>query len=106
MSRNEGDYELRERGLEKLMRPKDLWEYGVLVEEMRQGKVEVVPQWAIVGYGILRHYALTQKKVLGSEVRGHCDHTVGYMWSAIQLGHGGGRWPPLVTSAFSELING
>ena len=105
MSRNEGDYELRERGLERLMRPKDMWEYDVLIEEMKQGKVAVVPHWAIVGYGILRRYALTQKRVLGAEVEGHCDHVVGYLWSAMQLGHGGGKWPPLVTSAFSELFS-
>lgn len=99
-----GDYGIRESGLLRMMRPKNMVEYDILYHEMRAGVVDTIPQWAIVGYGILRLYAKQYKRDLGAAPSGHCEHPLGHLWSTFQARGYGSYWPPLVLSAYSELI--
>ena len=99
-----GDYGIRESGLMRMMRPREMVSYDVLYQEMRAGIVADVPQWAIVGYGLLRLYAKQYKRDLGAAPSGICEHPLAYLWSATQLQGSCSGWPPLVLSAYSELI--
>lgn len=85
------------------MRPTDAVEWEILRAEMLAGIVSSTPAWAVVPYGILRAYAETQGRSLGDRVEGFCEHPMCYLWHALELGHGGGRWPALVVSAYEEL---
>lgn len=99
-----GDYGIRESGLMRMMRPREMVEYDVLYHEMRAGVVADVPQWTIVGYGLLRLYAKQYKRDLGAAPSGTCEHPLAYLWSATQLQGPCSGWPPLVLSAYAELV--
>lgn len=101
----EGDYGVRERGLDALFRPRDLLEWEVLLGEMRIGRVEWVPEWARVGYAILWFYAEAQGESLGAEPAEPdrwTGHPMKYLYSVLRV-HEVSQWPPLVVSAYEEL---
>jgi hypothetical protein len=87
------------------MRPRDLVEWDLLRAEMVAGVVASTPTWAVVPYGILRAYAASQRRDLGSHVEGYCEHPMCYFWSGLELGHAGSRWPAVVISAYEELVS-
>lgn len=101
-----GDYDRRERGLLALYRPRDLVEFDVHRAEARAGVVDLVPECFRVPYGVLRAYAATRGRYLGEEdLRSGLPpwHPCLYLWSAIRVRGGSGRYPPLIISAFKEL---
>jgi hypothetical protein len=105
-----GDYGIRERGFLMMMRPKDLIEYDILQHEMYAGVVDYIPAWARIPYGILWHYASQQRDTsLGREPDYDAlnqSHPLKYLWSVWRFCNGGAHWPPLVTSAYEELMDG
>lgn len=86
------------------MRVRDWVEWDVLQAEMSAGVVEQVPQWAVVPYGLLRLYGLSQKRSLGGHVSGYCQHPMGWLWHAFEIQPGAHSWPAAVISAYSEFI--
>lgn len=101
-----GDYDHRERGLLALYRPADLIEFDVHRAECQAGVVAWVPDHFRVPYAVLRACAEARGVRLGErdtrpEVPGW--HPCLYLWSALRIRGGAGRYPPLVVSAFEEL---
>ena len=103
-----GDYGLRGRGLLALFRPQDLVEYDVLRAEMSYQMVSYVPSWAVIPYDLLGAYAgtLPDRIVEEPQEPDYSGHPLKYLWTAWRIQGIVSRWPPLVVSAYEELIHG
>lgn len=106
-----GDYDRRESGLWAMMRPCDLLEFDVLRAEMYVGSTAYVPGWARIPYTILWHYAdAVRNESLGENPDQIGAPTAGhpclYLYSALRIQGPGSWWPPLIISAYEELMNG
>lgn len=105
-----GDYDRRERGLVSLFRPQDAIEWDLLRAEMSAGLVEHVPEWARIPFDVLQAYVDTRGGTLGEPELNYdipqMGHPCKYLWSAIRFQGGGAHWPPLVVSAYEELMDG
>lgn len=103
----QGDYERRTRGLEALFRPRDLLEYDILRSEMCAGRADGWAGTMATPYIILRAYALAQGTSVGAEWDGEWipGHVMGYLASAIIIQGHATRYPPLVITAYEELLN-
>jgi hypothetical protein len=104
MTKHDGDYELRTRGLEALFRCSDLVEWDVLRTEMAagvsSGDTHCTP------YIILRAYAGLRGVSIGAKcTRWEPGHPMGYLAHAILLQGEPSLSPILVTTAFEELLS-
>lgn len=105
---NDGDYDRRAKGLLALYMPKDLLAYDVHIRECLAGTVARVNYEFVVPYIILRGCCLARGMKLGTDDVGIGDdyHPCRYLHSAIRIkGHVEGYYPPLVISAYDELMD-
>jgi len=99
MTKHDGDYELRVRGLEGLFRVRDLVEWDVLRTEMVMGVADGSTPHT-TPYIILGAYADIGEPCTGWTA----GHPMGYLASAIRIQGVSGKKCPLLVTALEELI--
>ncbi len=104
MTKHDGDYELRTRGLEALFKPRDFVEWDILRTEMVVGVSDGRVGPFATPYIILRAYAGARGMDIGAEcTEWVAGHRMGYLAHAIVMHGVSGRSPILVTTAVEEL---
>lgn len=102
---NEGDYEVRSRGLEALFRVRDLVEWDILRAEMAAGVSDGRVGASSTPYIILHAFCGLRGVSIGAECEGWAaGHVMGYLASAIVLRGVSSRPPILVVTAVEELL--